>query len=294
MAAYLSEERRAKVWLLHIKHTRGSRGNLSRNILREVCSFLHPITLLVHVTESYIRSFDFRRGAWKQQCPLHFHIKADSGSRWVVLKNGSVFICGGGRPAGWNTAYIVGNECAEQGQMHETRYWHGVVAYNSHAVYVFGGIGSRGDLVNSCEKYHLQQHLWTLLPPTQQTRARFNPCLFHESIYLCGIGSLLLEVFSPLSDQILPFRLSMPVDSWCCMYVEENLLVVHLDYIILKFRAGQAEELVQVSRSRTQKSVKWQNSQPVVDATLRVYYIVQNESCYSVNMDTGVVGPAKW
>ena len=69
-------------------------------------------------------------------------------------------------------------------------------------------------------------------------------------------------------------------------------MVVHLDHHILKYRAGQAELLVEASRSSMKKEVKWQNSQPVVNTALRLYYIVQAGSCYSVNMDTGVVSHA--
>ena len=91
---------------------------------------------------------------------------------------------------------------------------------------------------------------------------------------------------------MLPFQLSVPVeDSNCCMYVEDNLLVVHLDHHILKYRAGQ--QLVHTSTSSTQEEgVKWQNSQPVVNTALRLYYVTQHGICYSVSMDTGVVGPA--
>ena len=70
------------------------------------------------------------------------------------------------------------------------------------------------------------------------------------------------------------------------------MLVVHLCKNILKFRAGQAELLVETSRQSTETGVQWQNSQPVVKPALNVYYIVRNGSCYSVNMDSGVEGPA--
>ena len=53
-------ERRAKVWLLYLKHTRGDRGTLSLNILREVCAFLHLPYLLADVTESSIQFLNFQ------------------------------------------------------------------------------------------------------------------------------------------------------------------------------------------------------------------------------------------
>jgi len=50
--------------------------------------------------------------------------------------------------------------------------------------------------------------------------------------------------------------------------------------------------LIQISRNSSQEEVMGQNSQPVVHTALRLYYIVDKGNCYSVNMDTGVVGPA--
>ena len=50
-----------KVWLLYITHTRGNRGTLSLNILREVCAFLHLPKLLAHVTATFIQFFNFQR-----------------------------------------------------------------------------------------------------------------------------------------------------------------------------------------------------------------------------------------
>ena len=87
--------RRAKVWLLYLKHTRGDRGRLSLNILREVCAFLHPTNLLVRVTKSSIQSFDFQRGTWKQPLALNPHIQTSAGTSWALLEGGRVFICGG-------------------------------------------------------------------------------------------------------------------------------------------------------------------------------------------------------
>jgi len=291
MAVDLSE-RRVKVWLLYLKHMRGDRGRLNLNILREVCSFLHlRPNLLVDVTNSYIRFFDFQKETWKQKRTLKPHIQADGDSSWVVLEGGSVFICGGrGWGIGTTTAYVVGEGCAEQARMQAGRYGHGVLAY-SNQVYVFGGYNE--DYMDHCEKYDLQQHTWTDLPRMQEPRAFFNPCLFNGSIYLCGCPSSLLEALSPQTDQMLPFQLTMPVeDSNCCMYVENNLLVVHLNRLILKYRAGLTEQLVQTSTSSTQQECLWQNSQPVVNTALRRYYIVNSGKCYSVDMDTGVWGPA--
>jgi len=51
-----------------------------------------------------------------------------------------------------NTAYIIGEKCVEQGRMFEARYNHGVLAYSSHVVYVFGGYDK--GVLNSCTRLY--------------------------------------------------------------------------------------------------------------------------------------------
>ena len=254
---------------------------------------VQPQAQLVKVDPSFFQLFDFQTGDWKQRTPLNPHIQADGYSRWVILEDGKVFICGGG----WwlrslNTAYIiVGDQSEEKAKMYGGRYYHGVLAYSNHIVYVFGGWNVLA--LNSCEKYNLQQNTWTSLPCMVYARRCFNPCLFKGNIYLCGYSSL-LEAFSPQKDEMLPFRFSITAAmySCSCMYVENDLLVLHLDKNILKFKAGLDGKLISDSRSSTQMNVMEQNSQPVVDTVRRLYYIVYDSKCYCVNMDTGAVSQA--
>ena len=102
MAVDLSEARRAKVWLLYLKHTQGDRGRLSLNILREVCAFLHLPYLLADITNSYVRFFHFQTTTWAQRVPLTTQIQVDNYSMWVFLEDGRVFVCGGdGKREAW-------------------------------------------------------------------------------------------------------------------------------------------------------------------------------------------------
>lgn len=103
----------------------------------------------------------------------------------------------------------------------------------------------------------------------------------------------MLEAFSPQNDQMLPFHLTLhTLNTKCIMYVEGRLLILHLNKNIIKYRAGHAGALEQVSRTSTHKHVLWQSSQPVVNAAVRAYYIVEGCKCYRIDMDTGLPGPA--
>ena len=140
MAARLAE--RTKVWLLYVKLLRGDKGRLCRNIFQEICCFLHADSLLVRVTKSSFQFFDFQKGAWKQERLLNPTIQANLNSSWVLLEDGSVFVCGGESYSGLggSTAYVIGDRQTQLADMQKARYWHGVLALHSnHAVYVFGG-----------------------------------------------------------------------------------------------------------------------------------------------------------
>lgn len=90
--ASLSPAIRAKVWLFYLTH---SRGSLSINVIREICSYLADL-LLAQVTSSSLRFFDCHTCTWGPQVLLRVPIQADGHSTWIVLKDGRVFSSGGG------------------------------------------------------------------------------------------------------------------------------------------------------------------------------------------------------
>lgn len=133
---------RAKVWLFHLKHLKGERGQLCFNVTREVCDLLADHRLLVQVTDTFQCFFNFKTSTWGPQVRLSTLIHADWTSSWVVLEDGRVFCCGGGKSyagCGEATAYIVARDGAVEQKtcMSEGRFGHGILSYN--ATYVFGG-----------------------------------------------------------------------------------------------------------------------------------------------------------
>ena len=291
MAADLSA-RRAKVWLLYLKHTRGDRGTLSLNILREVCAFLHPLYLLAHVTESSIEFFNFQTTTWGEPVRLTTRIQVDPNSRWVFLEDGRVFCCGGnGMREAWMIG--VGGTVERQPAMNgarckhtSARQSHGLIAFVK-AVYVFGGTNSVNGL-KTCEKLPLGTTQWRTLPNMNEARSYFNPCLFGHLIYLCGYSGYpsthTMEAFAPQTDTFLPVPLTLPGTLSCCLYVHNDLLVVHQYCYIVKF-AVEGGQLVKRSEVESQEVEKAQNSQPVVAGG--VVYMVWADKCVRFFMETG-------
>ena len=131
----------------------------------------------------------------------------------------------------------------------------------------------------------LNNRTWKALPDMREGRGYFNPCLFSGCVYLCGRDSQLVEAFSPQTDSFLPLQLSLPEDQHCCLYVHNNLLVVHSNQYISKFTVGQKGQLVQHSQVPSPPVYKHSNSQPVVDKGL--FFLFQETQVVSFNMETG-------
>lgn len=120
-------------------------------------------------------------------------------------------------------------------------------------------------------------------------RYGFNPCEFRLWIYLCGKGSGLIEAFSPHTEEFLPLEVSLPEDSYSCLFVHNNLLVVHSDNFVSTFKQGiQPHDLVQYSQVKTSGTMsKRPNSQPVLYYASNVFSIMQKGICLCFSMNTG-------
>jgi len=142
--------------------------------------------------------------------------------------------------------------------------------------------------VNECEKIDLSSHVSTALPSMREAKCSFNPCLFCGYIYLYGGENQLMEAFSTRTDSFLPLLFPLPEASSCCLYVCNSFLIVHSYRYISKFAAGNAGQLLSHSQVEAQMSVnKYSNSQPVLDCLHGLFWIVQENRCICMDMDTG-------
>lgn len=147
----------------------------------------------------------------------------------------------------------------------------------------------RGYTVKECEKIDAcsLDRTWKALPDMREARCSFNPCAFNEFVYVCGWGSQLIQAFSPQTDSFLPFQLQLPEESPCCLYVHGSCLVVHSYQYISRF-TEQEEQLVQHLQIRSKKpNHKQSNSQPVVDPTRSLFFLIKQRKVLAFNMETG-------
>ena len=97
----------------------------------------------------------------------------------------------------------------------------------------------------------------------------------------------MMEAFSPGANAYIPLNINLPENTHCCLFVDDNKLVVHSYQFVLKYVLNQANKLELHSSTRTPAVDKRQNSQPVVDRAARLVYMSQNGNCVVFNMDTG-------
>ena len=130
------------------------------------------------------------------------------------------------------------------------------------------------------------------MPNMREARYYFNPCMYFGVIYICGYGSCLMEAFSlQPQEQFVPnFNITLPENRACCVYVADNLLVVHSFSWILKYKPGRNNQLLEED-SRKQFAAwadKYQNTLPVLNLVKKQIYMSYNNSCYIVNMESGL------
>lgn len=142
---------RAKVWLHCFKHSPGTKGSLSTNIIREICSYFANLKLL-QVTSTFLRFFNCEISTWEQRVSLDTKIKADEYSSWLILKDGRLLCSGGGNhhigysegckdySVSWKKAYIIDYYGIVDSlpRMISARSSHGIIEVQQ-LVYVFGG-----------------------------------------------------------------------------------------------------------------------------------------------------------
>lgn len=182
--------------------------------------------------------------------------------------------------------------------MLSARWGHGVIEVGD-SVYIFGGVGKYhadgavgrpSTTQRTCEKIDIRYREWTALPKMREGRCGFNPCELSRCIYLCGSTSLLIEAFSPSTDLFSPHQISLPEQSFCCLYTHNSLLVVHSENYISKFSARQAGQLLLFSQVKAQRRAdKCSNCQPVLDSTRGCFFIADGSKCLCFEMETGAV-----
>ena len=286
---YRSDAYTEIVSLMWAKHCRSPYSLLSTNVLREVNSYLAAVGLLVDLQGRYLRFYSFRTRTWSANLPLKKLINVDAfSSSWVLLDSYNIFVCGGApckvytdmTHKGWNSAYIVHAKGAVEDlpAMHTVRAYHGLILWRN-SVFVFGGSVyedvnlRRREAITGSERYQVFATMWQFVQPMAIPRANFNPCLFHEIIYL---SSWIIEGYSPARNTYIDYQVKLPGNPVRCVYVDSSELVVHTEFLVIRFEMGSNGVLAETSSTAQRHHGHYVRTccPPVVDAAAGVLHFV--------------------
>ena len=206
--------RRAKVWLLYLKCTRGDRGRLSLNILREVCSYIHSPMRMTAVHYNQVYRYDL-------QSQTHSHhpipVSLSHGTSYIRVGISSL-LCVGGRVgadydfspsfavqlldlSSFKLIHLRGLSIAREGAG---------LAKVGACFYVFGG-SDTFNCMSSCEKMQPSNQRWTKISNMNCFRAWFTPCHFRSLLYLASADvHRIVETFHAETETFTRLPISLP------------------------------------------------------------------------------------
>ena len=187
------------VWILRYHSFKAS-----LDIVRFICSDYLGVSLsLALFTPSNVYlHYDFLHKQWLKNYPHSLtYVRSPYEVSLVLLSGSRVFLCGLGR-SGKGTVVLEGGAVELST---DTHWWHrgaGVLYVHQLAsVFVFCGIRTRFS-----EQYFPQSGVWRRLPPLSCEQSHFNPCLFHELIYLASGLVDTVETYNPRLNQFQSLR----------------------------------------------------------------------------------------
>jgi len=128
----------------------------------------------------------------------------------------------------------------------------------------------------------LWQPNWLEMSQMRDARSGFNPCEFHNFIYLCGAGSDCIEAFDPIESRFLLVQVRLPEEySRCLLYTQNEELVVMSEKYVTRYRAEEGHQLEKTEVKRHQSWSVLGNMAPVVRESL--LYVVLVGKCYEIS-----------
>lgn len=98
--------------------------------------------------------------------------------------------------------------------------------------------------LKACETLNFLGDQWEALGDMTHARCNFNPCDLYDTLYLCGGGTDLIEIFDPKNNNFNPLPVHLPEKTPCSVFVENGKLVVLSGNFVSKWRVdhGQLRE----------------------------------------------------
>jgi len=165
---------KAKVWLFHLRFSALTRRSLSRNVLREICSYFEDPQYFVAIDSHRMHLYNFStHEITEYEIPLYVISGFIQVDRTTVLIVGEKVM----------TLDVLSLQVTPQAPLLNPRNFVGVIQVGK-TVYAFGGDFPE---VTFCEKSNVLHIDWTPLPPMNYASKALTPCVYKDLIYLVSI-----------------------------------------------------------------------------------------------------------
>ena len=191
-----------RVHIFWVKQCSHMYASCSRNVLREVATYLRECFRLVYISDDHkLLAFDCKTHS-SSLLYTFTHCQRSDFEGYTLIDNYRLIMCGGldsPNSKQHTGAFLLDIRTSTLGKLPPMttarRYSPGMVCERSR-VYVFGGTAHTGlgttdtsDLARTGEALQLLGENWGMLEGRMSnTRVYFSPCLFEDRIYLCGGG----------------------------------------------------------------------------------------------------------
>ena len=190
------------MWLVYLH--RRHRLELSRNIIQEVCSYLHPFLYVCLVKDSVsILNLESNQTT-NHRLPVNF----DTGVSYVML-DPYTLLCLGASTTAVFALSLTSFQFTSLPPLQVSKFRPGLIKI-ARCVYVFGG-GAPDN--KSCEKYCIAPSRWQGLSSMHFPRYGFTPCATGQVIYLAGAlpaSSQAVETFNCETEEFTVLSVSLP------------------------------------------------------------------------------------
>ena len=242
-----------------------------------------------------LRFFDFANHRWKPPVPLDKTTEIDEYSAYTMLSADRLVCVGGGYEGERSSSAFVITDTgmvSDLPDMMHPRDCPGIMFHEErNEVLVFGsyrGIPHSGSEVEyTGERLSIARSntQWEVLPRMSASRHGFNPCLFHDLVFLCGHGSECIDAYSPTKGVITRMKATQPESYGCTLVAEQGVLTLISYNFTTRYRLGSDCQLVKTDCTSHEKHFTWLCASPVVcDGQV---FITQHYYCIWMNAETG-------
>jgi len=257
---------------------------LSRNIVREICSYLGRCQYLYMLAERKLLGFDVNNQKWTVLKPISSALEDTYRTAYAfILISPAVFLlCGGLTAPNKSCAHLIASDGAvlELEPMRTGRYAHAAIYLEAvNTVYVFGGANS--GRLQETERFSLVSQHWKEGNLLKVARAGINPYLYCGLVYLCaGDSEGTIETFNwrTESTAVLPIRL--PFSSTCITVRQVDSWVTISESKICHWQLDGSQQ----TKARNGALVT-STSPPIVHN--EVLYLVCMECAVTVDLESG-------